>query len=239
MSADWAAVAAGLDEHGSAVIDGLLDPDACRRLAASYDEPGLFRSRIVMARHGFGRGEYQYFGYPLPGPVAGLRTALYPPLAAIANRWHGAARFPPAQEEFLARCHAAGQAKPTPLLLRYGPGDFNCLHQDLYGSVAFPLQLLVFLSQPAVEYQGGEFLLVEQRMQAQSIGRVVQGNQGDAILWGAALGAAIADLGAFQGHGSVAEEMAALARPPRPTGPLHVPGRGGKMPPPSLMSDLS
>ena len=183
MSADWAAVAAGLDEHGSAVIDGLLSPEACRGLAASYDDPGLFRSRIVMARHGFGRGEYQYFGYPLPAPVAGLRAALYPPLAAIANRWHGAARFPPAHEEFLARCHAAGQAKPTPLLLRYGPGDFNCLHQDLYGEHVFPFQVAVLLSAPGEDFTGGEFVLTEQRPRQQSRVEVVPLRQGDAVVF--------------------------------------------------------
>ncbi|MFO1047213.1 MAG: 2OG-Fe(II) oxygenase [Geminicoccaceae bacterium] len=183
MSVDWTAVAAGLDAHGCAVIEGLLSPETCRNLAAGYDDPELFRSRIVMARHGFGRGEYQYFNYPLPAQVAELRTALYPPLAAIANRWNGAERFPPALEEFLARCHSAGQAKPTPLLLRYGPGDFNCLHQDLYGEHVFPFQVAVLLSAPGEDFTGGEFVLTEQRPRQQSRAEVVPLRQGDAVVF--------------------------------------------------------
>lgn len=183
MSIDWAAVAAGLDEHGCAVIEGLLRAEACRGLAALYDDPARFRSRIVMARHGFGRGEYQYFDHPLPEPVASLREALYPPLAAMANRWNGAARYPVGLAEFLARCHAAGQTRPTPLLLRYGPGDFNCLHQDLYGEHVFPFQVAVLLSAPGEDFTGGEFVLTEQRPRQQSRVEVVPLRQGDAVVF--------------------------------------------------------
>jgi hypothetical protein len=183
VNIDWATVAAGLDEHGCAVIGGLLAAEACRSLADLYDQPAQFRSRIVMARHGFGRGEYQYFAYPLPEPVADLRAALYPPLAAVANRWHGAARYPVGLEEFLARCHADGQTRPTPLLLRYGPGDFNCLHQDLYGEHVFPFQVAVLLSDPGEDFTGGEFVLTEQRPRQQSRVEVVSLRHGDAVVF--------------------------------------------------------
>ena len=182
---DWNRVAAELDAEGCAVLTGLLAPAVCRALAASYDEAALFRGRVVMERHGFGRGEYQYFAYPLPEPVAGLRAALYPPLAAIANRWaemlgetHG---YPAVLADYLARCHAAGQTRPTPLLLRYGAGDYNCLHQDLYGDEVFPLQVAILLSAPGSEFAGGEFVLTEQRPRQQSRVRVVPLAQGDAV----------------------------------------------------------
>jgi hypothetical protein len=184
---DPAAVAADLDAHGWAVVPRLLDSAACADVAGWYDEPARFRSTVVMARHGFGRGEYRYFAYPLPDPVQALRTALYPPLAAIANRWNAAlgepARFPDEHAAFLERCHAAGQTRPTPLLLRYGPGDYNCLHQDLYGEHVFPLQVAVLLSEPGRDFQGGEFVLTEQRPRMQSRAEVVPLRQGDAVVF--------------------------------------------------------
>src|SRR5690606_18611894 len=164
---DWQRIAASLDAEGCAHIGAVLSPAECRSLAAMYDDDARFRSRIVMTRHGFGRGEYKYFAAPLPEVVAALRTALYPPLAAIANRWNAAlgveVRYPEAHEDFLARCRRAGQTKPTPLLLRYGEGDYNCLHQDLYGEQVFPLQVAFLLSEPARDFTGGEFVLTEQR----------------------------------------------------------------------------
>jgi hypothetical protein len=184
---DWTAIAASLDARGWAVLPGLLSPTQCAETAALYDEETGFRSRVVMARHGFGRGEYRYFAYPLPDIVAALRAGLYPPLAAIANLWHHrmgiAHRFPPAHADFLKRCHAAGQARPTPLLLRYGPGDYNCLHQDLYGEHVFPLQLAVLLSEPGRDFTGGEFVLTEQRPRMQSRAAVVPLEQGDAVVF--------------------------------------------------------
>ena len=187
MSAiDWARAAADLDAHGAAVLPGLLPPGECAALAGLYDDAPRFRSRVTMARHGYGRGEYQYFGYPLPPPVARLRGALYPPLAAIANRWHEAlgveARFPATHPAFLERCHAAGQARPTPLLLRYGPGDYNCLHQDVYGELVFPLQVVILLSAPGRDFTGGELVLTEQRPRMQSRPMVVALAQGDAAV---------------------------------------------------------
>jgi hypothetical protein len=182
---DWPRVSADLDARGAAVIEGLLAPAACEALAALYTDAGRFRSRVVMARHGFGRGEYQYFRYPLPEPLGRLRAGLYPPLAALANRWSEAmgidTRFPHTHTRFLKRCHAAGQRRPTPLLLRYGAGDYNCLHQDLYGEHVFPLQLTILLSVPGRDFTGGEFVLTEQRPRMQSRAMVVPLAQGDAV----------------------------------------------------------
>jgi hypothetical protein len=184
---DWARVAGELDAFGCAVIPGLLAPQDCAAACALYDRPALFRSRVLMQQHGFGRGEYQYFAYPLPAPLEALRTALYPPLAAIANRWHQVlgidTRFPAAHADYLARCHAAGQLKPTPLLLRYREGDYNCLHQDLYGELVFPLQVAVLLSRPGSDFEGGEFVLTEQRPRMQSRAEVVPLEQGDAVVF--------------------------------------------------------
>jgi hypothetical protein len=186
-SLDWGAVAAELDSHGCAVIGPILAPDQCETLIALYDAEGIFRSRIVMARHGYGRGEYQYFAYPLPPLVGSMRAALYPQLAEIANRWNEAmnidVRFPPQHEAFLERCHAAGQKKPTPLVLRYGPGDYNCMHQDLYGEHVFPLQFACLLSRPAVDFTGGEFVLTEQRPRMQSRVEVVSLAQGQGVIF--------------------------------------------------------
>jgi hypothetical protein len=185
--ADWAAVGASLDERGYCLLGGVLDADECRRIAGLYDDESRFRSRIVMARHGFGRGEYKYFGYPLPGIVAALRESLYPRLAPIANRWNEAmrleARFPPTHGEFLERCHAAGQTRPTPLVLRYGPGDFNALHQDLYGEHVFPLQVAFLLSEPSTDFTGGELVLTEQRPRMQSRATVVPIRRGDGVVF--------------------------------------------------------
>ncbi|HXI27513.1 MAG TPA: 2OG-Fe(II) oxygenase, partial [Vicinamibacterales bacterium] len=159
----------------------------CRSLARLYDDDTRFRSRVVMQRHNYGRGEYKYLSYPLPEPVAKLRAALYPPLAAIANEWRGtlgeAGRFPPTLEEFLAECHAAGQTRPTPLLLRYAEGDFNALHQDVYGAHLFPLQAMVLLSEPDRDFTGGEFVVTEQRPRMQSRVEVVPLRRGDAAIW--------------------------------------------------------
>lgn len=184
---DWSAVYVDLDAHGCAVIDALLAPDQCEELAASYENGGIFRSRVVMARHGFGSGEYQYFSYPLPKVVAELRAALYPPLAEITNRWNEAmgieARYPKNHQAFLDRCHGAGQRKPTPLVLKYGPDDYNCLHQDLYGEHVFPLQVAFLLSRPGVDFTGGEFVLIEQRPRMQSRVEVVQLGQGQGVIF--------------------------------------------------------
>jgi hypothetical protein len=184
---DWDRVGFELDSHGCAVLPALVEPGQCAAYAASYGQEGLFRSRVVMERHGFGRGEYRYFAYPLPAHLAALRTALYPPLARIANRWHAAlgldGHFPREHAQYLARCHAAGQEQPTPLLLRYGPGDYNCLHQDLYGEHVFPLQVAVLLSRPGQDFTGGEFVLTEQRPRMQSRAEVVPLAQGDAVVF--------------------------------------------------------
>jgi uncharacterized protein len=183
---DAARLAASLDERGYAVLPALLDRDECRALAALYADDRAFRSRVVMQRHGFGRGEYKYLRYPLPAPVAELRRALYPLFAPIANRWREAlreeGRFPATLDDFLAECQAAGQTRPTPLILRYAAGDYNCLHQDLYGALVFPLQLTILLSGPA-DFAGGEFLLVEQRPRMQSKGEVVPLRQGEAVVF--------------------------------------------------------
>ncbi|WP_336800170.1 2OG-Fe(II) oxygenase [Kaistia sp. MMO-174] len=182
---DWQCLAADLDGYGNAVLEGLLSAEECRTIAALYDEEAHFRSHIHMARHGFGRGEYRYFRYPLPDLVASLRTALYPRLASVANDWNARmgedARYPAEHADYLALCHAAGQVRPTPLLLRYGPGDFNCLHQDLYGDLAFPLQVAILLSEPGADFSGGEFVLTEQRPRMQSRAEVVPLRQGDAV----------------------------------------------------------
>lgn len=184
---DWARIAADLGTRGCATTGPVLSPDLCGALADSYDAEAGFRSRIVMARHGFGQGEYRYFAYPLPAPVAALRAAFYPPLAAIANAWETAlgrpAAFPAAHADYLACCHAAGQTKPTPLLLRYGPGDYNCLHQDLYGDLAFPLQVAFQLSRPGDDFLGGEFVLTEQRPRMQSRVEVVALTQGEGVIF--------------------------------------------------------
>jgi hypothetical protein len=176
-----------LDNQGYAVLPSLLAPEDCAALAALYETDAAFRSRVVMQRHGYGQGEYRYFAYPLPETIQQLRTALYPPLAAIANRWHEQlgieTRFPPGHAAYLARCHAAGQVKPTPLLLRYGPGDYNRLHQDLYGEHVFPLQAAILLSRPGDDFTGGEFVLTEQRPRMQSRPAVVPLGQGDAVLF--------------------------------------------------------
>jgi hypothetical protein len=182
---DWDRVSRDLDTCGAAVLGGLLPPEACAALAALYPDDGLFRSRVIMGRHGFGRGEYKYFAYPLPEMLAGLRTALYPRLAPLANRWSEAmgieVRYPPEHRDFIARCHAAGQRKPTPLLLQYDADDFNCLHQDLYGEHVFPLQVAILLSEPGRDFTGGEFVLTEQRPRMQSRAEVVPLRQGDAV----------------------------------------------------------
>jgi uncharacterized protein len=182
---DWPALAAELDAQGCAVLADLLTRDECRKIAALYRHEDNFRSHIHMARHGFGRGEYRYFSYPLPDLVGDLRTALYPRLAPIANHWNAqmgiATRYPEAHADFLALCHAAGQRRPTPLLLRYGPGDYNCLHQDLYGDLAFPLQVAILLSEPGNDFTGGEFVLTEQRQRMQSRAEVVALRQGDGV----------------------------------------------------------
>ena len=183
---DWEQLAVELDAQGSAVIPGLLAPPECAALAALYADDARFRSRVVMARHGFGRGEYKYFGYPLPELVAALRSALYVRLAPIANRWHAAlgmaARFPDCHAAFIERCHAAGQSRPTPLLLQYREGDYNCLHQDLYGEHVFPLQVVILLSEPGRDFSGGEFVMTEQRPRMQSRALVVPLRQGDAAV---------------------------------------------------------
>ena len=184
---DWAAIATDLDAHGCAMTGPLLTAEECAALAAAYPADDLFRSRVIMARHGFGRGEYKYFAYPLPDTIAALRGALYPPLAEVANRWNEAmglaVRYPREHAAYLARCHKAGQEKPTPLLLQYGPGDYNCLHQDLYGEHVFPLQATVLLSEPGRDFAGGEFVLTEQRPRMQSRAAVAPLRQGDAVVF--------------------------------------------------------
>jgi hypothetical protein len=184
---DWPRVLQQLDAQGHAMLPGLLAPAACDRIASLYDRPALFRSKVVMARHGFGRGEYQYFGYPLPSPVGELRAALYPRLVPLANQWNESmgidVRYPQRHAEFLERCHHAGQQRPTPLLLRYGTGDYNCLHQDLYGEHVFPLQVAVLLSEPWRDFTGGEFVLTEQRPRMQSRPHVVPLSEGDAVIF--------------------------------------------------------
>jgi hypothetical protein len=184
---DWQRLATDLDAHGCAVVHAVLSPQECVALAETYaaDEP--FRSRIVMARHGFGRGEYKYFAYPLPDKLADLRTALYSRLVPIANRWNESmgidVRYPDAHADFIKRCHKAGQTRPTPLLLQYGEGDFNALHQDVYGEHVFPLQAAILLAEPQKDFTGGEFVLTEQRPRMQSRAEVVPLDRGDAVVW--------------------------------------------------------
>jgi len=182
---DWRDVAARLDEHGAAVVGGLLTSAQCDLLSSLYDNDDHFRSRVVMARHGYGRGEYKYFAYPLPALIASLRGAIFPHLVPLANRWNEAmavdVRYPDAHADYLERCHAAGQVRPTPLLLRYGEGDYNCLHQDLYGDHVFPIQVAILLSEPGRDFTGGEFVMTEQRPRMQSRPMVVPLRQGDAV----------------------------------------------------------
>jgi hypothetical protein len=184
---DWAAISARLDASGCATTGALLAPEECAALAQTYDSDAAFRSRVVMARHGFGSGEYKYFSYPLPDMVSELRGALYPRLAEIADRWNEAmnvaVRHPRAHADYLERCQGAGQTKPTPLLLRYDAGDYNCLHQDLYGELVFPLQVTVLLARPGADFTGGEFVLTEQRPRMQSRAEVVQLAYGEAVIF--------------------------------------------------------
>jgi hypothetical protein len=176
-----------LDKDGFAVVPKLLDPAECRAIAALYPDDKNFRSQVHMARHGFGRGEYKYFAHPLPAQISALRTALYPNLAAIANRWNEAlgesVRFPADHAAFLKRCHGAGQSRPTPLLLQYVSGDYNCMHQDLYGEHVFPLQVAILLAEPGTDFEGGEFVITEQRPRMQSRASVVPLTQGDAVVF--------------------------------------------------------
>src|SRR5687767_5740556 len=184
---DWAQVSKDLDAYGSAVIENLIPSAQCSALAALYQAEERFRSRVVMEKHGFGRGEYKYFSYPLPDVIARLRTTIYPHLAPIANRWNAAldveTRFPEKHTRFIERCHAAGQRRPTPLLLQYRAGDYNCLHQDLYGEHVFPLQLTILLSEPGRDFTGGEFVMTEQRPRMQSRAEVVPLGKGDAVVF--------------------------------------------------------
>ncbi len=188
-SIDWYTTTEALHQQGNAVLLQLLSPPECSAMAHLYGnaEEDTFRSRVVMQRHGFGQGEYRYFSYPLPDVVAGLRESLYPHLAPIANQWNAAmgidVRYPAQHADFIARCHAAGQVRPTPLLLQYGPGDYNCLHQDLYGEHVFPLQVAVLLSEPGRDFTGGELVLTEQRPRMQSRAEVVPLRQGDAAVF--------------------------------------------------------
>jgi hypothetical protein len=186
-SFDWQAISDALDRAGWAVLGGLLTPAECQAMAFLYDQDDGFRSRVAMARHGFGRGEYKYFAYPLPSRVGEMREALYPHLARIANHWNemlkSEVRFPLAHRAFLKRCHDADQTRPTPLLLRYGLGDYNCLHQDLYGEHVFPLQAAILLSEPEKDFTGGEFVLTEQRPRMQSRAAVVPLRQGDGVVF--------------------------------------------------------
>ena len=184
---DWPALEHSLEQDGRAVVRSLLTATQCQSLSNLYADTGLFRSRVVMARHGFGRGEYQYFRYPLPDLVQQLRQSLYPQLVPLANRWNACmgieARYPDRHADFIQRCHAAGQQRPTPLLLQYGPQDYNCLHQDLYGEQVFPLQVAILLSEPGRDFSGGEFVLTEQRPRMQSRPQVIDLKQGDAVVF--------------------------------------------------------
>ena len=178
----WKQVYRDLDAEGHTIIERILPPEECDNISGLYDNENLFRSHIVMERHGFGRGEYRYFRYPLPDLISTLRTSLYPHLVPIANRWNDAG-YPAAHAEFIERCHRAGQKKPTPLLLKYGAGDYNCLHQDLYGEHVFPLQIAVLLSEPDKDFTGGEFVMTEQRPRMQSRPMVVPLRKGDGVVF--------------------------------------------------------
>ncbi|MEP7073388.1 MAG: 2OG-Fe(II) oxygenase [Nitrosospira sp.] len=182
---DWERVSNDLDAQGCAIIENLVTSEECGALVRLYAVEDIFRSRVVMGHHGFGRGEYKYFRYPLPGIISGLRTSIYPRLVPVANRWNEAmgidARYPAKHPDFIKRCHAAGQLRPTPLLLQYTPGDYNCLHQDLYGEHVFPIQVTILLSEPGRDFTGGEFVLTEQRPRMQSRPEVVPLRQGDAV----------------------------------------------------------
>ncbi|RAZ79906.1 2OG-Fe(II) oxygenase [Mesorhizobium atlanticum] len=184
---DWRGIVSDLNAHGCAVMPGLLSAEECADIAGLYPHEEHFRSHVVMARHGFGKGEYRYFKYPLPDLIEGLRSALYPRLATVANDWNEkmgvALRYPADYAAFLKRCHDEGQTRPTPLLLQYAPGDFNCLHQDLYGTLAFPLQVAILLSEPGEDFTGGEFVLTEQRPRMQSRAEVVPLKRGDAVVF--------------------------------------------------------
>src|SRR3954451_23758186 len=184
---DWTSVGSQLDSFGCATTGPLLTPRECAAISSRYDADGIYRSRVIMSRHGFGRGEYKYFSYPLPDTVAALRASLYPVLAAVANRWNDQMgvdqRFPADHAAYLRRCHAAGQAKPTPLLLQYQEGDYNCLHQDVYGELVFPLQVAFLLSRPGDDFTGGEFVLTEQRPRMQSRAEVVPLRQGEGVVF--------------------------------------------------------
>jgi hypothetical protein len=184
---DWKTVAHDLERQGWGVLPKLLTAGQCDAVCGMYGDTPAFRSHVVMARHGFGRGEYRYFSYPLPDVIQQLRTGLYAKLAPVANKWHGrmavAVRFPATHAEFLERCHDAGQCRPTPLLLQYAPGDYNCLHQDLYGEHVFPLQVAILLSEPNEAFEGGEFVLTEQRPRMQSRAAVVPLTKGDAVVF--------------------------------------------------------
>jgi len=184
---DWASIVEALDADGYAIVKKLLSPEDCAGIAGIYDEPGFFRSRVVMARHGFGKGEYQYFGYPLPPTIQAVRREVYRPLAVLANEWlerlGDTPVYPTTLDAFLAQCREAGQRRPTPLLLRYGPGDFNRLHQDLYGDIFFPIQLAILLNEPGRDFEGGEFVLTEARPRIQSRVTVVPLTRGDAVMF--------------------------------------------------------
>jgi uncharacterized protein len=186
-SIDWSEAAAQLDAYGWAMIDKVLSVPECRALAGLYEDERRFRSHIIMARHGFGRGEYKYFKYPLPDPIADLRASLYTRLAPLANGWNERmgidVRYPEAHADFIERCHKAGQTRPTPLLLQYGAGDYNCLHQDLYGEHVFPFQVAFLLAEPGKDFTGGEFVLTEQRPRMQSRAEVVPLRQGDGVIF--------------------------------------------------------
>jgi len=184
---DWLRIEKDLNERGSATTGTILTPQECEQLANEYENDSLYRSRVIMARHGFGRGEYKYYSYPLPDLIAALRSSLYEKLAPMANRWHETlgegTRFPPAHADYLEQCHNGGQGQPTPLILRYEPGDYNCLHQDLYGDLVFPLQVAFLLSSPGTDFTGGEFAMTEQRPRMQSRVEVVNLHQGEGVVF--------------------------------------------------------